>query len=266
MISLFENSELLAELHDVPSELEKQISGYLIIFIVIGLVLLSIYLLREHNKNKEWKQGVFPSKLNYNRESLLRAYICLAANMMRRDNRENARKRIFITNFLKKEFSTSKLDYVAYLKFSLKYPIQLETVCHWLNIHLNDVREKLQIIHLLVGVSILDGGIVKNELWLLRELVRLLNLNQKELDSILSKYLEEEQKRILSNSKLSNRENALNILGLDQNVTIKEIKKAYRKLVMINHPDKFSLESKEQVQLAQERFLKIQEAYEFLVK
>jgi DnaJ like chaperone protein len=112
----------------------------------------------------------------------------------------------------------------------------------------------------------IDGGLVKNELWLLRELIRQLNLEQSDLDSILSIYFEEEQKSTLANSKLTTRENALNILELEQNVTLKEIKKAYRKLVMIHHPDKFINEGEEELKLAEARFLKIQEAYEFLVK
>jgi DnaJ like chaperone protein len=129
-----------------------------------------------------------------------------------------------------------------------------------------DKRLKIQIIHLLVGIAMIDGGLVKNELWLLRELIRQLNLEQSDLDSILSIYFEEEQKSTLANSKLTTRENALNILELEQNVTLKEIKKAYRKLVMIHHPDKFINEGEEELKLAEARFLKIQEAYEFLVK
>ncbi|MGB0933859.1 MAG: J domain-containing protein [Lishizhenia sp.] len=48
------------------------------------------------------------------------------------------------------------------------------------------------------------------------------------------------------------------ILGLSNNASAKEIKKAYRKLVFKYHPDKDASD------FAQEQFLKIQEAYEIL--
>ena len=47
------------------------------------------------------------------------------------------------------------------------------------------------------------------------------------------------------------------ILGVDRNATEKEIKKAYRKLALENHPDKPTGN--------EEKFKKISEAYEVLI-
>ena len=135
-----------------------------------------------------------------------------------------------------------------------------------MNEHVKEDRAKLQIINLLIAISKIDGALVKNELWLLRELVRQLNLDQNDLDAILAIYFKAESKSNFSSSNMTNKENALNVLGLNQNATLKEIKKAYRKLAMIHHPDKFIQEGENELRLAQERFLKIQEAYEFLIK
>ena len=249
-----------------PSELEMRIGSYLLGAIIIGIGILVYFLVKDRYQNREWKKGVFPSKLIFDKDSFLRAYICLSANMMRRDNRQISAKTAYVNTFFKREFKSVSFDYHAALKFSIRYPIQLDTVCFWLNFHITDKRLKIQMIHLLVGIAMIDGGLVKNELWLLRELIRQLNLEQSDLDTILSIYFEEEQKSTLSNSKLTSRENALNILELEQNVGLKEIKKAYRKLVMIHHPDKFVNEGEEELKLAEARFLKIQEAYEFLIK
>ncbi len=249
-----------------PSELEMQIGSYLLGAIIIGICILVYFLVKDRNQNREWRKGVFPSKLAFDKDSFLRAYICLSANMMRRDNRLISAKTAYVNTFFKREFKSAGFDYHAALKFSLRYPIQIDTVCFWINFHVTDKRLKIQIIHLLVGIAMTDGGLVKNELWLLRELIRQLNLEQSDLDAILSIYFEEDQKSTLSNSKLTSRENALNILELNQNVSLKEIKKAYRKLAMIHHPDKFVNEGEEELKLAEARFLKIQEAYEFLIK
>jgi DnaJ like chaperone protein len=257
---------LLPDIQGQPSELEMQIGSYLLGFIIFGIIVLSFFLIKDFYKNSEWKKGIFPSILPFERDNFLKAYICLSANMIRRDNRNTSLKKVYVISFLKKEFPDTSIDYSSSLNFSLKYPIQIDTVCYWLNLHISDNRAKLKIINLLIGISMVDGSLIKNELWLLRELIRQLKLDQKDLDTILSFYFEEEQKSSFTNSKLTNKENALNVLGLNQNATQKEIKKAYRKLVMINHPDKFTFEGEEQLKLAEERFLKIQEAYECLYK
>lgn len=43
-----------------------------------------------------------------------------------------------------------------------------------------------------------------------------------------------------------------------------EVKKAYRQLVKLHHPDRFASEAKEQQEIAQERFVEIQKAYELI--
>ena len=257
---------ILPEIPNQPSEFEMLVGSYLLGIILIGIGILSFVLTKDRFKNRNWKKGIFPTKLFFNRDNLLLAYLSLAANIIRRDNRDTAAKSMYISSFVKKEFSTCNFDYNASLKFFLKHPIQIDTVCFWLNEHVKEDRAKLQIINLLIAISKIDGALVKNELWLLRELVRQLNLDQNDLDAILAIYFKAESKSNFSSSNMTNKENALNVLGLNQNVTLKEIKKAYRKLAMIHHPDKFIQEGENELRLAQERFLKIQEAYEFLIK
>jgi curved DNA-binding protein CbpA len=45
--------------------------------------------------------------------------------------------------------------------------------------------------------------------------------------------------------------------------TLEEVKKVYRKLAMIHHPDKFQNEPESAQIRAKDQFLKIQEAYEY---
>lgn len=53
-------------------------------------------------------------------------------------------------------------------------------------------------------------------------------------------------------------------LGIDKNATLSDIKKAYRNLVNIYHPDKNTKKSPEEQKQAEEKFKEIQEAYEIL--
>lgn len=60
-----------------------------------------------------------------------------------------------------------------------------------------------------------------------------------------------------------NRIEALNILGLDDDATARDIKTAYKECVQILHPDRFAGNKKLQ-ERATEQFKRLQDAYEFL--
>lgn len=55
------------------------------------------------------------------------------------------------------------------------------------------------------------------------------------------------------------------ILEINENATEEEIKKAYRKLAMKYHPDKFSNSNEEEKKKAEEKFKEINEAYENVI-
>lgn len=62
-----------------------------------------------------------------------------------------------------------------------------------------------------------------------------------------------------------NRNEALRILGLDDEASIEDVKIAYKETVQILHPDRFASNKKLQNR-ATEQFKNLQEAYEFLMK
>jgi DnaJ-domain-containing protein 1 len=59
---------------------------------------------------------------------------------------------------------------------------------------------------------------------------------------------------------------ALGILGFDEEPSDEELKKAYRKLVMANHPDKFQQAGQEAMAAATERIKEINRAYDYLTR
>ena len=56
------------------------------------------------------------------------------------------------------------------------------------------------------------------------------------------------------------------ILGVDEKASDDELKKAYRKMAMKYHPDKVRDLGAEHQKSAQEKFIKVQEAYELIKK
>ena len=72
--------------------------------------------------------------------------------------------------------------------------------------------------------------------------------------------------RKFADSFFSKSINAYIILGVDKNASITEIKKAYRKLVKLYHPDKLLNKNELYKKRAKERFNEINTAYEYIVK
>ena len=60
--------------------------------------------------------------------------------------------------------------------------------------------------------------------------------------------------------------NAYKVLGIDSSVTDIEIKKAYRKMAVKHHPDKYNQMGEEHQKAAKEKFQKLQDAYETIKK
>ena len=58
---------------------------------------------------------------------------------------------------------------------------------------------------------------------------------------------------------------AYSILGLEYGASIDEVRRAYRRLAQVHHPDKFSALGKEAVAAATLTFQRIQDAYQYLV-
>lgn len=113
---------------------------------------------------------------------------------------------------------------------------------------------------------------------ILIELKTLLEINEKEFRRIRSIYTQrfererenESKKQQTQKPSYSSSQRAIRlsceIIGVSEHASMDEIKKAYRSLVKIHHPDRFATDTKEQQGIAEERFIEIQQAYEILEK
>ena len=61
-------------------------------------------------------------------------------------------------------------------------------------------------------------------------------------------------------------DSAYSVLGISPSATDDEVKAAYRRMAMKNHPDKVATLGPEVQKAAEEKFRKIQEAYESIKK
>jgi len=219
---------------------------------------------------RSWRKGVYPISLKFNQDNLLEAYLALGSLLILTDYQKSKSKTQFINAYFNRYFTTSNYNFADSLLFSMKHPIKIETVANWLNKNLEKKGERAQVIFFLTGLAFLDEGLSKRELQFLQIMNEKLGLDNDNLVRIIETYktYHASKKESKSNKKkvVPKRANQISyaaILGVSENATSIEIKKAYRKLVKEHHPDVFAKSSDAQQKLAKDNFIQIQEAYDY---
>ena len=126
--------------------------------------------------------------------------------------------------------------------------ISLNKISTLFNTALN-YESRLQVIHFLFGIAKADGNISKLEIEKLLEFSNLFKLSYADFLSIKAMFIEET-------------DNAYKILELEKSATNDQIKKSYRDLAKKHHPDKVQHLGDAYVKAAQDKFQKIQKAYQ----
>ncbi|MBK7131209.1 MAG: DnaJ domain-containing protein [Crocinitomicaceae bacterium] len=134
------------------------------------------------------------------------------------------------------------------------------------------VHDKLVLLQILVSLSVVDGYLAIAEQNILQEICANIEIPQRTLDSILnmyrfrSEYHEQrrQQQKSDSVSAVDKLKQALKILELEAGATVEEIKKAYKRLAKIHHPDKVSHLGENAQKIAAEKFKTIVVAYDFI--
>ncbi len=245
-----------------------------LVFIVVVIVLI-IYSKYNYKKSQaKWNSGVFDQKQIFTEDTLLEAYIRLGGLMLRKDREDLKGKMAYLRLYFDHHFSDSNTDLMFSMKASYQHPVDLQSITPWLRKNLRSNSQRSQLLYFLAGLSAVDGSINQKEKQYLKQLAELLDISQKDFQSIMAMYSKFEdahedqfkQRRRAPNKPRSQykREKAAEILGVSLNASIDEIKKAYRSLAKVHHPDRFATESESQQKIAKERFVKIQLAYELM--
>jgi len=112
---------------------------------------------------------------------------------------------------------------------------------------------RLQLMHYLFALAKADGTVTPDEFDMLYKISGYLNINAYDFESIKAMFYQDS-------------ESAYKILEIEKSATEKDVKAAYRKMVKKHHPDKVKHLGDEHLKGAEEKFLKIQEAYEQIKK
>jgi DnaJ like chaperone protein len=138
------------------------------------------------------------------------------------------------------------------LKDLLKKDIPLMDVCQQIGRNM-DYSSRLQLLQLLFNVSIADGSVHPNELDIINRISGYLGISPTDFMSIKNMFVPET-------------DSSYKILEIEPTASDDEVKKAYRRMAMKYHPDKVSHLGEDYRKTADEKFKKVNEAYEKIKK
>lgn len=112
---------------------------------------------------------------------------------------------------------------------------------------------RLQIIHFLFSIANADGRVSEAEARKIRQIAGHLRIGAKDFESLHAMFFK-------------TTDNSYKILEIDKSATDAEVKKAYREMVKKYHPDKLQHMDEAYRKGAEEKFRRVQEAYEQIQK
>ena len=112
-----------------------------------------------------------------------------------------------------------------------------------------DHSSRLEIIHVLFGLSASDGETHPSEVSVIRTIANYLNINKNDFESLKAIFSKDDDA-------------SYRILEISNDASDSEIKKAFRKMANKYHPDKVSHLGKEMQKNAEEKFKAVNDAYQ----
>jgi len=116
---------------------------------------------------------------------------------------------------------------------------------------------KIQVVTFLFGITYVDDLLLTKEKIILENIAKGIGLSQLDFERIIQKSQQRKNYKTQSKTYVSYSRH-YEILGVEKNVNEGELKKAYRKLVLVYHPDRTKLDPK----IAAQKFQEVQEAYD----
>lgn len=177
------------------------------------------------------------------------AMLVLVAAVMKADGKVVKAELDYVKQFLIKSFGRDNAqEMLVLLKNLLEQEYYIYEISDQINRHMN-TAEKLQLMHVLFGISQADGHVHSSEVEIIQEIGRNLKLNQSDVDAIMAIFIE------TANAYYK-------ILEIEPSATDQEIKKAYRSMAARFHPDKVQHLGPEFQKMAEDKFKAINEAYQ----
>lgn len=179
--------------------------------------------------------------------------LVLVAAVMKADGKVVKSELDYVRHFFIRQFGPeSAVEALQLLRDILKQEIPLRDVCSQIASNM-DYSSRLQLLHMLFGISASDGRYDKAEIGVIEKISSYLKISDADYRSIRNMFVPET-------------DSSYRILEIEPSATDDEVKKAYRRMAMKYHPDKVSHLGEDFRKAADEKFKKVNEAYNRIKK
>ena len=187
------------------------------------------------------------------RNSFLVSMLVLASAVIKADGRILQSALNYVREFVRRSFgSEAESDAMRILDELNRKEVNIYSVGTQIADNMN-YSQRLQLFHFLVGIANADGEVSKTEKSVLEAVGAAIRLNKADITSVIAMFYKDT-------------DSAYAVLEISPSATDDEVKSAYRRMAMKNHPDKVATLGPDVQKAAEEKFRKIQEAYETIKK
>jgi len=223
---------------------------------IAGFLLGAI--LDEYIKSQQGHKGAIPleSILENHTGDFNFILVSLTAAVMRSDGKTTRQELDYVKDFFVKQFGVEKTKQdLLMLREALKQEIPLDRICAAARGKMN-YHSRLQLLHYLFGIAYADGNLSGAEQTVLNRISIFLEISMVDFRAVSAMF----------GGIVSSGNRAYEMLGIERSATEEETKKAYRQMALKYHPDKVTHLGEDIRKSAEEKFKKIQQAYETIKK
>lgn len=180
--------------------------------------------------------------------------IALSAAVMKADGKVLKSELNYVKSFFAQQFGPQfNQQHLQTLKrFLDSGNIPLQKICQDIRMRMQP-EVRVQLLHYLFGIAKADGDVSDSEIRVIQQISSMMGVSSVDFESV-------------KNMFYRNVDSDYKVLGIEQDATDDEVKKAYRKMAIKFHPDKVAQMGEEYQKGAKEKFQKIADSYEAIKK
>ncbi len=187
------------------------------------------------------------------RGDYLFSLLVLVSAVLKADGKIMKSELDYVKRFLRQNFGDEGAREALVILHNLSNQnISLPEVCQQIRQYM-DYSSRLQLIHFLFGIAAADGLIHPEEIRIEEQIAVNLGISKNDYISVESMFVPKTDW-------------AYDVIEIKRNATDDEIKKAYRKMALKYHPDKVSYLGEDVQKAANEKFQKLNEAYQLICR
>lgn len=200
------------------------------------------------------KQNPFNAKTQVTPADFEVNLLSLASIVIKADGKITEQEMRFVQNYFVQAYGKDRANatFRTFNEVVKNREISALKICAYLRLRTR-YESRLQIIHFLFSIAQADGLVSQPEVENIKEIANYLSIGMRDFESIKAMFFK-------------NPDSAYKILEIDKGATASEIKAAYRTMAKKYHPDKLQHMDEAYRKGAEEKFRKVQEAYEQLQK